>query len=114
VASGGNKFWDKFRFAGREIRESQKTQSKTLAKKAGEKRQRKLEFGYNNLNDARSRRVQRLSSVAESYLGEYVLRHRSKQFTRYGSNSRRGARIDGHENTAKLLEDLMKTHPEKK
>ena len=33
---------------------------------------------------------------------------------RNGGNSRGGARIDVHEDTAKLLEDLMKTHPEKK
>jgi hypothetical protein len=33
---------------------------------------------------------------------------------RNGGNSRRGTRIDVHEDTAKLLEDLMKTHPEKK
>ena len=33
---------------------------------------------------------------------------------RKGANSRRGPRIDVHEDTAKLLEDLMKTHPEKK
>jgi hypothetical protein len=30
---------------------------------------------------------------------------------RKGANSRRGPRIDVHEDTAKLLEDLMKTHP---
>jgi hypothetical protein len=33
---------------------------------------------------------------------------------RNGGNSRGGARIDVHGFTAKLLEDLMKTHPEKK
>ena len=32
---------------------------------------------------------------------------------RNGGNSRGGARIDVHGDTAKLLEDLMKTHPEK-
>ncbi len=32
---------------------------------------------------------------------------------RNGGNSRGGARIDVHEDTAKLLEDLMKTHPPK-
>jgi hypothetical protein len=33
---------------------------------------------------------------------------------RNGGDSCGGARIDVHEDTAKLLEDLMKTHPEKK
>jgi hypothetical protein len=32
---------------------------------------------------------------------------------RNGGKSRGGARIDVHEDTAKLLEDLMKTHPRK-
>jgi integrase len=79
----GDVFWYKFRFAGRTIRESAKTGLKTLAKKAEEKRRRELELGFNNLTDERAQRVQRLSSVAESYLCEYVLRHRSKQFARY-------------------------------
>jgi len=33
---------------------------------------------------------------------------------RKGGKSRGGARIDVHEDTAKLLADFMKTHPEKK
>jgi hypothetical protein len=33
---------------------------------------------------------------------------------RNGGNSRGGARIDAHEDTAKPLEDLMKAHHEKK
>jgi len=33
---------------------------------------------------------------------------------RNGGDSSRGARIDVHEHTAKLLKDLMKTHREKK
>ena len=38
----GEVYWYKFRFAGREIRESAKTKLKTLAKKAEEKRKREL------------------------------------------------------------------------
>ena len=79
----GEVYWYKFRFAGREIRESAKTKLKTLAKKAEEKRRRELEEGYNDLLDHRDARVQKLSVVAESYLNDYVLRHRSEQFARY-------------------------------
>jgi hypothetical protein len=42
----GYRFW----FAGREIRESAKTKSKTLAKKAAESRLRELQEGYNNIS----------------------------------------------------------------
>jgi integrase len=78
----GNVYWYKFRFAGREIRESAKTPLKTLAKKAEEKRRRELQEGYNDLVDHRETRVQKLSVVAESYLEDYVLRHRSQEFAR--------------------------------
>jgi hypothetical protein len=79
----GNVYWYKFRFAGREIRESAKTPLKTLAKKAEEKRRRELQEGYNDLVDHRETRVQKLSVVAKSYLDDYVLRHRSQEFARY-------------------------------
>ena len=62
----GEVYWYKFRFAGREIRESAKTALKTLAKKAEEKRRRELEEGYNDLLDHRDARVQKLSVVADS------------------------------------------------
>jgi integrase len=79
----GEVYWYKFRFVGREIRESAKTKLKTLAKKAEEKRKRELQEGYNDLLDHRDARVQKLSVVAESYLDDYVLRHRSEQFAHY-------------------------------
>ena len=83
VYKRGNVYWYKFWFAGREIRESAKTELKTLAKKAEEKRRRELEEGYNDLVDHPAARVQKLSAIAETYLDEYLLRHRSKQFARY-------------------------------
>ena len=82
VFQRGGVYWYKFRFAGREIRESAKTKSKTLAKQAEQKRRRELEQGF-NLRDRRAERVQDLSAVADAYLAEYELRHRSIVFARH-------------------------------
>ena len=45
-------WWYEFIYAGRSIRESAKTHSKTVAKEAEKKRHRELELGYNNLKTA--------------------------------------------------------------
>lgn len=44
-----NIWWYKFRFAGQVIRESSKSESKTLAKEAEGARRRQLEMGYNGI-----------------------------------------------------------------
>ena len=76
-------WWYEFIFAGRSIRESSKTHSKTVAKEAEKKRRRELELGYNNLDDRREMRVQTLSTIAAAYLEDYQLKHRSTVFARY-------------------------------
>jgi hypothetical protein len=76
-------WWDEFIFAGRSIRESATTHSKTEAIEAEKKRRRELELGYNNLDDRREMRVQTLSSIAAAYLEDYQLKHRSVVFARY-------------------------------
>jgi integrase len=83
VFKRGNIWWYKFRFSNREIRESAKTQLKTLAKQAEQKRRRELEEGYNDVGDRRSERIQSLTKVADEYLADYALRHRSVTFARY-------------------------------
>src|SRR5229473_186681 len=45
----GGVFWYKFRFLGRVFRESTKTKSKELARRAENKRRRDLEEGYHGL-----------------------------------------------------------------
>lgn len=82
VYKRGETYWYKFRFAGREIRESAKTTLKTLAKKAEEKRRRELEEGFNDLGDRRAHRIEKLATVADAYLADYVMRHRSEQFAK--------------------------------
>ena len=76
VYKRGDVWWYKFRFANRVVRESSKTQSKTVAKLAEAKRRRELEEGYNNLGEGRNQRVQTIREVASAYLEAYKLRHR--------------------------------------
>ena len=84
VYKRGNVWWYKFRFAGRVIRESAKTNLKTLAKMAEAKRRRELEEGFNNLGgNGRAERVRTLREVAEDYLEEYLVRHESDRFVAY-------------------------------
>ena len=45
----GDVWWYEFWFAGRRIRESSKSTSKTVAQKAEQKRLRELEEGFNNV-----------------------------------------------------------------
>jgi integrase len=83
VYKRGDVWWYKFRFAGRTIRESAKTNSKTVAREAQRQRRRELEEGYNNLGDRRDERIQPISAVAKEYLEEYHLKHRSGTFAEY-------------------------------
>lgn len=83
VYKRGGVWWYKFRFAGRTIRESTKTTSKTVAREAERQRRRDLEEGYNNISDRRDERIQPVSAVAEAYLDDYKLKHRSGTFAEY-------------------------------
>jgi hypothetical protein len=83
VYKRGGVWWYKFRFAGRMIRESAKTESKTVARDAEKQRTRELEEGYNNIGDRREERIQPISAIAKEYLEEYKLKHRSVTFATY-------------------------------
>jgi integrase len=77
VFKRGKTWHYEFWFANVRIRESAKTDSKTIAKEAEWKRRRELEEGYNGLaKEDRSRRVLTFSQAAETFLAEYKLRHR--------------------------------------
>jgi len=71
----GDVWWYEFSFAGRRVRESSKSTSKTLAKTAEQKRRRELEEGFNNFTDTRQARVRTVSDTADEYLESYRLRH---------------------------------------
>ena len=83
VFKRGNTWWYKFYFAGRFVRESAKSTSKTVAKKAERQRRRDLEEAYNNVSDTREQRVQTVGQKAHEYLEDYKLRHRSATFAEY-------------------------------
>jgi integrase len=83
VFKRGKVWWYEFVFAGRRVRESVKTHSKTVAKLAEQKRRRELEEGFNGLEDTRDERIKSMKELAAAYLAEYKLRHRSVTFAEY-------------------------------
>ncbi len=83
VFKRGKLWWYEFLFAGRRIRESAKTASKTVAKEAEKKRHRELEEGFNGLEDTRDERIKPVKELAVAYLDDYRLRHRSITFATY-------------------------------
>lgn len=76
-------WWYDFTFAGKRIRESAKTTLKTLARMAEQKRHRELEQGFNGLADKRDERIRTITELADEYLAEYKLRHKSLTFAEY-------------------------------
>jgi len=70
----GGVWWYEFWFAGRRIRESSKSPSKTVAKNAEQKRKRELEQGFNNFADLRHERIRTFSDLAVEYFDAYKLR----------------------------------------
>jgi integrase len=70
----GDIWWYEFWFAGRRIRESSKSESKTVAKSAEKNRRRELEEGFNNVSDVRRERVRPVGEIADDFFEEYKLR----------------------------------------
>jgi integrase len=83
VYKRGNVYWYEFLFAGRSIRESARTGSKTIAKDAEKNRRRELERGFNGLEDKREERIRSIKEMAIEYREDYCLRHKSSVFVRY-------------------------------
>ena len=78
----GDTYWYKFYFAGKLIRESAKTASKTLAKAAEKNRRRELEEGYNGITaDDKTRRVKTLDEASKEFLTAYKLRCRATTYS---------------------------------
>ncbi len=83
----GDVWWYEFWFAGRRIRESSKSPSKTVAKGAEQKRKRELEVGFNNFTDLRHERIRTFSDLADEYFAAYKLRlPQSAVFADYAIN----------------------------
>ena len=67
-------WWYEFWFAGRRIRESSKSESKTVARTAEKNRRRELEEGFNNFADQRQERIRSFAEMADQYFDAYKLR----------------------------------------
>lgn len=63
-----------FIFAGRLVKESAKTTSKTVAKQAEQARRRELEKGFNGVSDGRQERIRHVGELAKSFLADYQVR----------------------------------------
>lgn len=63
-----------FIFAGRLVKESTKTTSKTFAKQAEQTRRRELEKGFNGVSDERQERVRNVGELAKGFLSAYKVR----------------------------------------
>ena len=83
VFKRGDVWWYKFYFAGRLMRESSKSTSKTVAKDAEKQRRRELEAGFNNITEARQQRISSLREIIDEYLDGYRLRYKSATFADY-------------------------------
>jgi integrase len=83
----GEIWWYEFWFAGRRIRESSKSDSKTIAKGAEQARRRELEGGFNNFSDVRHDRIRTVSDLADDFFVQYKLRlPQSAVFAEYAIN----------------------------
>ncbi|MGI9071912.1 MAG: tyrosine-type recombinase/integrase [Bryobacteraceae bacterium] len=63
-----------FIFAGRLVKESAKTKSKTVAKEAEKQRRRELEEGFNGIADSRDQRIRSLTGLGQTFLKDYRVR----------------------------------------
>jgi integrase len=72
-------YWYEFIFAGKRIRESAKTRSKTVAREAEKDRRRSLERTLAGLpSEKRTDRIQTVNDLVTRYLRHYGLNHRAK------------------------------------
>ena len=75
----GGVYWYEFVFAGKRVRESAKTSSKTVAKEAEKDRHRELERTLAGLPiEPRENRIRSVSDVVTPYLDAYKLNHREQ------------------------------------
>jgi integrase len=73
-----------FFFAGRRVKESAKTKSKTVAREAEKRRRRELEEGFNGISDVRNERIRDIAELAETFLRDYKVRQpKSVRFAEY-------------------------------
>ena len=73
----GRWYWYEFLFAGRRVRESAKTSSRTVAREAERNRRRELEKALNGVPaEQRSERIRSVADAVKVYLETYGVNHR--------------------------------------
>jgi len=96
-------------FAGRLIKESSKSTSKTVAKEAERQRRRELETGFNGLADSRNERVLSPAKVAEKFLVQYRVRQpKSAKFAEHAL--RHVSRILGQEMLVDITDKVVQKY----
>ncbi|WP_158944975.1 site-specific integrase [Granulicella sp. S190] len=83
VYKRGKYWWYHFNFAGRNVQESAKTTSKTIAKELEQRRRREMEEGFGGIERERKDRVRTLADLSADYFKEYQLRNRAHTFAKY-------------------------------
>lgn len=79
-----NTWYYEFIFAGRLVKESAKTTSKTVAMQAEHTRRRELEKGFNGVSDSRKERIRNIAELAADFLADYRVREpKSANFAQY-------------------------------
>lgn len=79
VIKRGNTWWYEFIFAGKRIRESAKTTSKTVAKEAEKNRRRALERSLAGMPiESAKDRIRTVIDVVRPYVDRYSINHRQK------------------------------------
>jgi hypothetical protein len=101
-------WWYDFTFGGKRIREPAKTKLKTLARMAEQKRRRELEEGFNGLADKRGERIRTVKELADAYLAEYKLRHKSVTFAEYALGN--VTRFLGEQMAVEVAEKTVKAY----
>jgi integrase len=109
VYKRGGTYHYEFIFAGKRIRESAHTASKTVAKEAEKSRRRELERTLAGLPaEKREDRIKSVNDMVESYLADYGLNHREKSTVSANGRLAHVNRLLGSTLLPDLTEDAIK------
>ena len=111
VFKRGDVYWYEFIFAGKRIRESTKSHSKTVAKEAEKDRRRSLERTFVGLPaEKREDRIQTIADLITRYLGHYGLNHRAKSIAFANGRLAHVRRLLGSTVLPDLTEDAIRSY----
>ena len=109
VFKRGEVYWYEFIFAGKRVRESAKTASKTVAKEAEKSHRRMLERSLAGLPvEKREDRIKSVDDMVKSYLAHYGINHREKSLDFAAGRLKHIKRILGSVLLPDLTEDAIR------